>query len=362
MTNMCKALAVICSVLSAVAHVEAQQTRVLLAIGGDDAPPTSAFQVVSDLAVRDDGSIVVLDARSQAVSTFDASGRVLWRYEKRGAGPGEFRLPTKLQLDTTISVFDPPQRRFVVLSMEGGYRGTQLLPIIEGIVPAETYLVRHGYTLTVAAPQFSYGSAAHNPNEAVYLVRPGGKPMLIHAYRSDGAMYYPARGAAPWGVARSHLPALGAWALANDSILYAVDGVSGTVKELRVREAGLSTTNEWSLGRRAQPVTDSDRQVEITRLRQAGRELPARPQVDVPSHRSVGSAAVVSSEGTVWVRVQASSAGDTWASYHSNGAPAGTIQLPQRFLLKVVRGGRLYGVWTTPLGTPVVWVLQVSST
>jgi len=61
-----------------------------LTIGADTLDVAYQFGRVTDVAVADDGSIIVLDAMSSEVRVFDASGVHVRSMGQRGEGPGEF--------------------------------------------------------------------------------------------------------------------------------------------------------------------------------------------------------------------------------------------------------------------------------
>ena len=69
-----------------------------------------------------DGRIVVAD-RSPSLLILDAEGQLLNTVDAEGAGPGEFRRISGLQLlgDDSVVVFDPAQQRASIFGADGGY-------------------------------------------------------------------------------------------------------------------------------------------------------------------------------------------------------------------------------------------------
>lgn len=62
----------------------------LLDITGTVTPDSSAFLLAAAGLRLDDGRIVIADMYDAAVRYFDASGRLIRKVGRRGAGPGEF--------------------------------------------------------------------------------------------------------------------------------------------------------------------------------------------------------------------------------------------------------------------------------
>ncbi len=56
-------------------------------VGGEGSPLLD----VTDLAVRDDGTLLVANSGSAEVLAFGADGTLRWRFGRKGAGPGEFQ-------------------------------------------------------------------------------------------------------------------------------------------------------------------------------------------------------------------------------------------------------------------------------
>lgn len=102
---------------------------------GGGASPEQEFASITALEVRDDGSVLVLDTKDCAVRAFDASGRFLFSFGKKGQGPGELNMPTGLVNTPSgeILVEDTLNRRLAVFSPAGKFLRNQALPQEMGI-------------------------------------------------------------------------------------------------------------------------------------------------------------------------------------------------------------------------------------
>lgn len=92
-----------------------------LEIGVQDGAPEYTFSRITDLAVADDGSIVVSDAVAQELRVYDADGVHRATIGGSGDGPGEFGAPpliTGLAGDTVFA-FDPRASRVTSFTSSG---------------------------------------------------------------------------------------------------------------------------------------------------------------------------------------------------------------------------------------------------
>ena len=82
-----------------------------LRIGNVDGDPAYSFDLISDLAVAHDGTIIVVEGRVPAVRMYDANGRFIRDIGRHGDGPGEYRQPWGAGVlpDGRIAVWDPPR-------------------------------------------------------------------------------------------------------------------------------------------------------------------------------------------------------------------------------------------------------------
>ncbi len=100
----------------------------LFTIGGGDAPEQE-FSDITAIAVRDDGALFLLDAKECTVKAFDAKGKFLFSFGKKGQGPGELNLPTGLTVTPAgeILVEDTINRRLAYFSGAGKFLRHQAL-------------------------------------------------------------------------------------------------------------------------------------------------------------------------------------------------------------------------------------------
>jgi hypothetical protein len=100
--------------------------ELLYAVGGG-ATPEQDFSSISAIAVREDGSVYILDSKECLVRAFDAKGRFLFSFGKKGQGPGELNTPIGLMITPAkeILVEDALNRRLAFFSIEGKFLRNQ---------------------------------------------------------------------------------------------------------------------------------------------------------------------------------------------------------------------------------------------
>ena len=91
-------------------------------IGGGDSPEQD-FSTISAVAVRDDGSIFILDGKECLIKAFDAKARFLRSFGKKGQGPGELNGPIGLMVTPTneLLVEDALNRRLSFFALDGKF-------------------------------------------------------------------------------------------------------------------------------------------------------------------------------------------------------------------------------------------------
>ena len=84
---------------------------------------TGSFNQPTEVAVADNGQILVLDGANNRVAAFDEAGLPLYRFGKPGQGNGEFKNPVGLCLDRQqrIHVADTGNRRIQIFGLRGDY-------------------------------------------------------------------------------------------------------------------------------------------------------------------------------------------------------------------------------------------------
>jgi hypothetical protein len=115
-------------------------------IGAIDGP--TALTEIVDLAVGADGRIYVAQWNVAEVVVFDRAGRMNARIGRSGAGPGEFRSPSRLGWSgDTLWVADPPQSR-VSFFVEGRLTREDHLRPPPGVFLAPVGALRDGSILS----------------------------------------------------------------------------------------------------------------------------------------------------------------------------------------------------------------------
>ena len=103
----------------------------ILELGGADDGAESFFSVPrAGVAFGPAGQIVVLDAGNKHVRVFSESGDFVRTIGREGEGPGEFRLPASLSIDSagTITVHDFGHRALLHFDSSGTYRDQIAVP------------------------------------------------------------------------------------------------------------------------------------------------------------------------------------------------------------------------------------------
>lgn len=93
-----------------------------LTVGKGDSPDES-FLEVNLFAVDDKGRIYALDSKDRKVKAFDEGGKFLGAFGKPGQGPGEFGLPSGIQVSPSgeLVVEDATNRRLAWFSLDGRF-------------------------------------------------------------------------------------------------------------------------------------------------------------------------------------------------------------------------------------------------
>jgi hypothetical protein len=353
--------------LAALGSARAQEAAIplekVLEIGGDDADGPAAFARVSGLAVGPDGEIVVLDAGTREVRVFGASGRFARRFGRVGSGPGEFRHPVALRVDSVVTVDDGELRRASVFSLSG--RLLRTAPVSTGRIGDAVVArgLRGGWTAVLSGGRFVYGGPGNQPLHTLALVSPAGAADTLARWHAGGTLWHAAGAPLPWGFAPgAEFGEGGAWAVWGDSLLAVADGYAAEVRWYRLTATGAVRVRTRALPSRGREVTSADLDELEARMRNAGERLPARIELIPPPRWSSASRLVFAGDGSLWVRNLAREDGDSvWTVFSPAGDVALRIRLPGRFDLQAVRGADLYGVWKTENGADAVRVYRILS-
>lgn len=106
-----------------------------------DASPGDTLLLPRRLAARD-GRVYVIDYGDHALKAFSFSGTLLWRFGRRGEGPGEFAFPVDMEVDEEgkIWILDRGRgvNRIAIISPAGEWIGTRPLnELARDVLPLE---------------------------------------------------------------------------------------------------------------------------------------------------------------------------------------------------------------------------------
>jgi len=92
-------------------------------VGGGESPDAS-FVSATGLDVLPDGTVFVIDSKDSRVKVFDAAGKFLRAFGRKGQGPGEMNQPTGILVtpDQEILIEDILNRRLAVFAPDGTFR------------------------------------------------------------------------------------------------------------------------------------------------------------------------------------------------------------------------------------------------
>jgi hypothetical protein len=102
-----------------------------LEIGVVDGPPAYTFSRIHDLAVTQDGSLVVSDRSTPELRVYDATGMYLRTVGGRGDGPGEFASSPAVAglVGDTLFAHDPMASRVTTFTLDGSLVDAMTLPV-----------------------------------------------------------------------------------------------------------------------------------------------------------------------------------------------------------------------------------------
>jgi hypothetical protein len=336
----------------------------LLSLGGDRAGRDAAFADVSDVAAGPSGEVYVLDAGDKSVRVFSAAGRLVRRFGREGAGPGEFNLPVSIRVDSLVAVSDLGQQRMSYFTLDGRHLRTARTEVPGGVSLLRVVPLRHGRVVGVTPASLGVrpGGSGHTGSaySAVVVAGPGGAVDTLLRPHSGSAIFHPRQEQVPFGTFDTHAGRGGAHAVLGDSILATADGYTGQVRWYRADRQGLTLLRTRQLQSRSRPVGADDlRRMERELYAQYAR-LPRGLVVEPPPRVSIASQALFAPDGSLWIRNTAGrGAAHVWTVFNAAGEVTLRLSLPAGFELQQVRGDRLYGVARTENDAPVVQVYRL---
>jgi hypothetical protein len=329
-------------------------------IGAETGPEEYTFGMIAGIALASGGSIYVLDAMAPNVRVYSPQGRHMLTFGRSGGGPGEFVRPLRIEVDSVVRVFDMPQNRITVFSLDGQLRQTIRLPSLGTMNVTSLFRLRNGKLLGATTPGLSWGSPAHQVSVTVFLKDSASVAIdTLLTYHSGATVWYVPNRPAPWGVADTDFGPGGAWAL-NDSLIALVDGYAATVRWFSVGPSGVVLRREAKLPFESRAVDGRDLRRAKDGFR-AFRDQIGQPvrsfEFDAPGRWSVGTAALFGADGALWVRNGRSTDQlEVWTVFPPSPHEPRVLGLPGTFKLMAATRQRLYGVSTTPAGAQVVRV------
>ncbi|MBA4072812.1 MAG: hypothetical protein C0497_13390 [Gemmatimonas sp.] len=134
--------------------------------------------------------LYVFDYGDHALKAFSVDGRLLWRFGRKGSGPGEFVNPTDLKIDGRDAVWlaDPANSRVTIVDGHGRLVRTMPTTVaVEHLLPLATgeFL---GFGYSGDKPAFSrYDSLGHSAQPIGYPVWMDTVPSLVSELRVAGS-------------------------------------------------------------------------------------------------------------------------------------------------------------------------------
>lgn len=339
------------------------------------------FERVQAVRLLSRGRIVVADDGPGLVMVFDSLGAMMTRFGGRGEGPGEFSTIRDVHSCGGDSIVVVSGRHVHVFDVEGHYgRQAQFWSPGEGrsVSGISADCLRVLITQPGAQPPLGEAGSAET---VLWWMDPLGQAAdpVVTAGLSDTwtrELYGQASGyALPWGT----LP----WthALHRDALVVG----HGRTPELRVYESngGLRSVIRWSDD--PAPLTREDRQRYARFRREWLAGMPDDPETPywfptldefpwLPSEKPLFDRVLIDERGGIWIRrVPPESLGpfdrrfsypltatnEAWTVFDPTGVWLGEFEVPERFDLRAVAGGRAFGVATDSLDVQTVQAFRI---
>ncbi len=307
---------------------------------------------VTGLAVDSKRIVYLTDGALDGIAVLEADLTLEREVGRKGEGPGEFGWPATIQIlpGDSLYVFDVRLFRVTVfepraltvaytirLSLNNP-RGLWRIPGQRGYVGIRSlpFSVRQraddqGRVDVV----FLLGKDGEMESDSIYAV-PAAEPLLVRGERSVMV------GSHPFG-AEPFLSLLGA-----DRIVYA----NSHVPSVMVLDLAGTVQNSFAVPATPVPVSavelratiESEEEEAFARILERG----------APYMWPALTGLVVDDDERIWVgaRSESSSGEWEWTAFTQEGARVGSVVLPAGLELRVVRGGRLFGVVTDELDVP----------
>ncbi|MYH48421.1 MAG: 6-bladed beta-propeller [Gammaproteobacteria bacterium] len=324
------------------------------------------FNRIGAMVIRDDG-VWVLDAGQRRVFRFDTGGRLVAAFGRQGNGPGELLGPSALRVDSVVTIPDMRQVRVSRFTLDGEHLETRRLS--GPVVPSGGLAVlRNGVTVYATAVRYTMGSGGpgSDPYGHVTVGFAGSSRSDTIASLHGSAVMWQAAGT--MSLFRTGFGTAGAWTTMGDSAVVVADGITGTISAFTVSDSpGMETdtprlsVDSVAMGIVGLPVTNADRERAEADFRGDNPNVQGRVTfAGWPSHWSVATSLLVSDDGRVWA--QRAVHGDErqhWTEVDVQGPLRRQGILPERFSLRAIAGGKLYGVARDELDVQRVAILDL---
>lgn len=296
------------------------------------------------------GGFVILNGNSQELLFFDADGGLVKRLGRRGQGPGEFMLPTRMDRlpGDTLVVWDEGQRRVTLIGPDGSVVSV-FSPSNSLLGPEFVTAAWDGLLLFIDRRQLLSGAAGESTGTIVgkelLLTREGAvvDSLGVHPWRRGIVMKFP-NGSAGIRAMDFDQPTLYGGSAAGVWI-----GMARSHEVEWVARGGTHVRLVRWPGSRA-PVTGADRQAlleaRLARARSPGQEASirrdhaARPVADfLPVYGQM----VVDALGRVWIgpyEVPGRSTEGRWLVLTPSGEAVAALAVPSGLRILDVREGR----------------------
>jgi hypothetical protein len=323
------------------------------------------FNRIGAMVIRDDG-LWVLDAGQRRVFRFDTGGRLVVAFGRQGNGPGEFLRPSALRVDSVVTIQDMRQVRVSRFTLDGEHLETRR--VSGPVVPSGGLAVlRNGVTVYVAAVHYTMSSrgVGGDPYGHVTVGFAGSsRSDTIASLHGASVMWQAAGRMSLFGTG---FGAAGAWTTMGDSAVVVADGITGTVSVFAVPDSpGMETdtprlsVDSVTMGIAGRLVTSADRERAEADFRRDNPSVRGRVTFEGwPTHWSVAISLLVSDDGKVWARRAVhEDERQHWTEVDLYGPLRRQVILPERFSLRAIVGGKLYGVARDELGVQRVAFLD----
>ena len=349
------------------------EARRVFSAGAEDGDERYVFGKIGDVAPSASGDTVyVTDRLTREVKAFDARGRFLFRFGRRGEGPGEYEDPmsiTAVPWNGGVAVWDAKLQRLTVLTAAGEVLHTSS-PLRQSDIAEQGKRLRAyegGFLLEVRSDPYTVPL----PQQRGHLVRldtaGAVRDTLVEfavPWVRGSTQPAPSGGLASWMTLNApFFTPNPTWDVAPGHPAAFVPG--GKYEVFRIADRGgvpLRITRPWEPAR----VTRKERWLNV-RAWQASNDAPPQLPTFVverlwngrdywASTRPALTGVLVDERGHVWAQrfdVRDNPAGfgrsRTWDGYATDGSPVGAVRFPPDFVPVAMRGGVAYGVRGTRL-------------